>query len=111
MIQVTASTTSPTFSRFHRCLLEKYIQAAESIVTAAVPTISRLIPERTYRGIEFHAAEGGGNGDRMSIYKKTKVKRLISADVDGDYRLAIEISVHGSFDYDPGQMHADREVR
>ena len=54
-------------------LLEKYIQAAESIVTAAVPTISRLVPERTYRGIEFHAADGGGNGDRMSIYKKTKV--------------------------------------
>ena len=38
----------------------------------------------------------------MSIYKKTKVERLITADLDGDYRLAIEISVHGSFDYDPG---------
>ena len=84
-------------------LLEKYLQAADAIVTAAVPTISRLIPERTYRGIEFRAAAGEGNGDRMSIYKKTKVKRLISADVDGDYRLAIEISVHGSFDYDPGK--------
>ncbi len=83
-------------------LLEKYIQAAESIVTAAVPTISRLIPERSYRGIEFHPADGGGNGDRMSIYKKTKVQRLITADLDGDYRLPIEISVHGSFDYDPG---------
>ena len=57
-------------------LLEKYIQAAESIVAAAVPTISRLIPERTYRGIEFRAVEGGGNGDRMSIYKKAKVRRL-----------------------------------
>ena len=38
-------------------LLEKYMQAAESIVTAAVPTVSRLVPERTYRGSEFHAAE------------------------------------------------------
>jgi hypothetical protein len=84
-------------------LLEKYIQAADAIVTAAVPTISRLIPERTYRGIEFRASAGEGNGDRMSVYKKTKVKRLISADVDGDYRLAIEISVHGSFVYDPGK--------
>jgi hypothetical protein len=84
-------------------LLEKYIQAAETIVAAAVPTVSRLIPERTYRGLEFRAAPGGGNGDRMSIYKKAKVKRLISADVDGDYRLAIEISVHGSFVYDPGK--------
>ena len=84
-------------------LLEKYIQAAESIVAAAVPTISRLIPERSYRGVEFRAVEGAGNGDRMSIYKKAKVRRLIIADHDGDYRLVIEIAVHGSFDYDPGR--------
>ncbi len=84
-------------------LLEKYIQAAESIVAAAVPTVARLMPERTYRGVEFRAAEGGGNGDRMSIYKKAKVSRLISADPDGDYRLALELAVHGSFDYDPGR--------
>jgi Protein of unknown function (DUF1592)/Protein of unknown function (DUF1588)/Protein of unknown function (DUF1587)/Protein of unknown function (DUF1585)/Protein of unknown function (DUF1595) len=84
-------------------LLEKYLQAADAIVMAAVPTISRLIPERTYRGIEFRADKGGANGERMSIYNKTKVKRLISADVDGDYRLAIELAVHGSFVYDPGK--------
>ncbi len=83
-------------------LLEKYIQAAESIVAAAVPTVSRLIPERTYRGSEFHAAEGGGNGERMSIYNKAKVRRLVTADTDGDYRLPIELAVHGSFDFDPG---------
>ena len=41
----------------------------------------------------------------MSVYKKTKVGRLITADTDGDYRLPIEISVHGSFDYDPGPLH------
>ena len=84
-------------------LLEKYIQAAESIVAGAVPTVARLIPERTYRGAEFRAVEGSGNGDRMSIYQKTKVRRMIIADVDGDYRLAMEISVHGSFVYDPGR--------
>lgn len=84
-------------------LLEKYIQAAESIVSAAVPTISRLVPERTYRGMEFGAVEGGANGDRMSIYKKAQVKRLITADKDGDYRLAIELAVNGSFDYNPGR--------
>ena len=83
-------------------LLEKYIQAAESIVAAGVPTISKYMPERIYRGIEFRAPEGGGNGEHMSIYKKARVQRLIIADVDGDYHLAIEISVHGSFDYDPG---------
>ena len=39
----------------------------------------------------------------MSVYKKAKVQRLITADSDGDYRLPIETSVHGSFVYDPGR--------
>ena len=70
-------------------LLEKYMQAAESIVAAAVPTVSRLVAERTYRGTEFRSAvAGAGNGDRMSAYKKAKVSRLYSADADGDYRFA-----------------------
>ena len=84
-------------------LLEKYIQAAESIVAAAVPTVSRLIPERSYRGAEFRAVEGTGSGDRMSISNKAKVRRMIIADIDGDYRLAMEVAVHGSFVYDPGR--------
>ena len=84
-------------------LLEKYIQAAEAIVAAGVPTVSKLIPERSYRGIDFRATDGGGNGDRMSVYKKTKVGRLIIVDTDGEYHLAIDVSVHGSFVYDPGR--------
>ena len=84
-------------------LLEKYIQAAESIVAAAVPTVSRLVPERTYRGMEFHAAEGGGSGDRMSFTKKAKVSRLLAVDTEGDYRLGLELTVNGSFDFDPGR--------
>ena len=61
------------------------------------------MPERTYRGSEFHAAEGGGNGDRLSFTKKAKVSRLLSVDTDGDYRLALELTVNGSFDFDPGR--------
>ncbi len=34
-------------------LLEKYFQAAETIVKRAVPRVSKVIPERTYRGVEF----------------------------------------------------------
>ena len=61
-------------------LLEKYMQAAESIVAAAVPTVSRLVPERTYRGVEFRAPDGTGNGDRLTFYKQAKVSRSFSAD-------------------------------
>jgi len=84
-------------------LLEKYMQAAESIVAAAVPTVSRLIPERTYRGVEFRSADGAGNGDRLTFYKKAKVSRLYSADAEGDYRLVLELAVLGAFNFDPGR--------
>ena len=84
-------------------LLEKYMQAAESIVAAAVPTVSRLVPERSYRGTEFRNAAGPGNGDRMSFYKKAKVSRLYSADTEGDYRFALELAVDGAFTFDPGR--------
>jgi hypothetical protein len=84
-------------------LLEKYLQAAESIVAAAVPTVSRLMPERTYRGTEFHPPEGRGNGDRLTFYKKAELSRLVTADPAGEYRINLELAVDGSFEFDPGR--------
>jgi hypothetical protein len=87
-------------------LLEKYMQAAESIVAGAVPTVARLMPERTYRGNEFRNTAGAGGGDRLSFSKKAKVSRLYSADADGDYTLAVDLVVEGAAASDPGQCTA-----
>ncbi len=84
-------------------LLEKYMQAAESIVTAAVPTVSRLVAERSYRGTEFRNVAGAGNGDKLTFYKQAKVSRLYSADHEGDYRFAFDLAVDGAFTFDPGR--------
>ena len=96
-------------------LLEKYMQAAESIVAAAVPTVSRVVPERTYRGTEFRNVAGPGNADRMSFYKKIKVSRLYTVDAEGDYRFVLDLAVDGAFTFDPGRCTAvmkldDREL-
>jgi hypothetical protein len=74
-------------------LLEKYFQAAETIVKTAVPTVSKVIPEHTYRGVEFRGEERGVNGDRMSLTKASKVSRTLSADPLGNYRLTLEAAV------------------
>jgi mono/diheme cytochrome c family protein len=84
-------------------LLEKYMQAAESIIAAAVPTVSKLVAERTYRGTEFRNVAGQGNADRMSAYTNAKVSRLYVADHDGEYRLMLDIAADGAFNYDPGR--------
>ena len=84
-------------------LLEKYMQAAESIVAAAVPTVSKLMPERTYRGSEFHGPDGKGNAERLSFYTSAKMFRSLRIENAGDYRIGLELTVNGAFNFDPGR--------
>ncbi len=87
-------------------LMEKYMQAAETIVAAAVPRVSRMFPETTVRGSEFRRAEGRGTGERMSFYETGRVSRAFQAAKPGDYRIALEVEVLGQFDFDPGRCVA-----
>src|SRR3954467_7586098 len=71
-------------------LLEKYMQAAEAIVAAAVPTVARVVapppfprapgavPWRSIPGSEFKAADGA-TGERMSLYKPATVSKNFTA--------------------------------
>src|SRR5262249_46973934 len=82
-------------------LLEKYFQAAETIVAAAVPTASTSIPERTYRGVELRGAERSQNGDRLALSRHAMVSRALNVGVAGTYRLALELAVQGDSRPDP----------
>jgi mono/diheme cytochrome c family protein len=84
-------------------LLEKYMQAAEAIVRAAVPTVTRLVPERTFRGSELHGEKSSDNGERLTFYKAAKVGRSVNIDPAGDYELAADVAVNGAFEFDPGK--------
>ena len=84
-------------------LLEKYAQAAETIVTKAVPTVSKLVRETSLVGRQFRDENGGGNGDRLSFYKEAKLAHAFSADKAGNYKIALELIVQGAFDFDPGR--------
>jgi Protein of unknown function (DUF1592)/Protein of unknown function (DUF1588)/Protein of unknown function (DUF1587)/Protein of unknown function (DUF1585)/Protein of unknown function (DUF1595) len=83
-------------------LLEKYFQAAETIVKSAVPRVSKLIPERTYRGGEFRGEERGLNGDRLDFSRPASVSRTFGAEHPGNYRLALELAVQDNSRPDPG---------
>lgn len=84
-------------------LLEKYFQAAETIVKTAVPTSSRVIPERHYRGVEFRGAEKGQTGDRLPFAKPAKIGRIYLDDDPGDYRIQLELAVKTPYTLDPGK--------
>lgn len=96
-------------------LLEKYIQAAEKIVTAAVPRVSRAPAESAYTGSDFARTEGKGTGDRLSFYQAATVARSFEAPYDGSYRFLFDLEVLGQFDFDPGRCRVvlkadDREI-
>ncbi len=93
-----ALTTSPL-------LLEKYMQAAETIVAKAVPLQSRITPKRRIVPGEFK-----GNDDDnelpLSLYDAHDLKTEVYIKTPGTYRVVLEATVKGSFIFDPGRAEA-----
>lgn len=87
-------------------LLEKYVQAAETIVKDAVPTAALVKPERQVAGTEFRSADGSQNGDRISFYDAAVLTSSIQAEHAGDYEVVFEVHVDGEFAFDPGRCKA-----
>ncbi len=84
-------------------LLEKYLQAAETIVARAVPMIARVLPSVEIAGKQFKGTEGSTNGELMTFYKTANVSHTQKAAHAGDYRLVVDFSVKGAFDFDPAR--------
>ncbi len=95
-------TTSPL-------LLEKYMQAAETITARAIPLTDLVIPRREVDEDAFR-----GEGDRqknrsemvMPVYEAADVRAEIKITQPGTYRIALNASIVGSFAYDPGKARA-----
>ncbi|MEX2142131.1 MAG: DUF1592 domain-containing protein [Pirellulales bacterium] len=83
-------------------LLEKYLQAAETIVTEAVPTVSKLVREQTLAGRDFRDAEGQ-RFEQLTFYEEALVAKTFEAPQSGDYRIHARLFVRGAFDFDPGR--------
>ncbi len=94
-------------------LLEKYLDAAETIVKQAVPTVSSVVASTTYNGNDFHGPTG--NGQKMSFYESATVARRFEVETAGSYRIALDLNVRGGFVHDPGRCKVvfragDREL-
>jgi hypothetical protein len=95
-------------------LLEKYMQAAETIVSAAVPRVGRVVMEKSIAGNAWRHPEAKQKekekGDRFSFYDETKLSRKFQAEHAGTYRLVLEFEVLGQFDFDPGRCRVVLKV-
>ena len=86
-------------------LLEKYLQAATTIVQEAVPTVCKVMPVQRFTGKDFKSESEADetDGSKMSYKEERTVSKTIQIADTGTYRLKVQVMVHGSFDFDPSQ--------
>ena len=80
-------------------LLEKYVMAANEIITDAVPAVPKVVREQVVGGKQF---QGNGDGEsagrrgglRLSYYKPAAVSNTFKADISGKYQLAVALMVN-----------------
>lgn len=84
-------------------LLEKYLQAAQTIVAEAVPETSRIEPVVVIDGSDFKQKGRKSSGRAMSFYEHAKVRYRIEVPHDGDFLVDIVAEIDGTFDFDPGR--------
>jgi hypothetical protein len=82
-------------------LLEKYFEAAQKIVVDAVPTVGRVISEKSVPGKQFKGGEV--NGEQISFYNSAAVTNTTKLDKEGDYKVTLDLNVRGAFNFDPGR--------
>ena len=111
-------------------LLEKYMQAAETIVSQAVPMVGYVVRETEVLGSSFREADkddenlperererersargrGGRGAQPISFYRKAVISHTHKVERPGSYRLTVNMTVNGAFDFDPGRARVTFKV-
>ncbi|MEW6156907.1 MAG: DUF1592 domain-containing protein [Verrucomicrobiota bacterium] len=88
-------------------LLEKYLAAARTIVTQAVPGVSGVPAERVIAGRNFegeigpasrtNTTSGSGKALALSFYERTLVTNRVRVEHAGQYQLRLDFSVNERF--------------
>jgi hypothetical protein len=81
---------------FSPLLAEKYIAAARNIVTAAVPTVGKVMPVKDLPADPPKNTLGFSKGGKLAY--RFQVGKA------GDYRVVAEAEIRGSFEFDPSRV-------
>lgn len=84
-------------------LIEKYFQAAKSIVEETVPKSTWIMASASFKGKEFLSSDGSKNGTIMRHEQPLTVQKTFEIKHPGEYRIAVRKKLHGSFDFHPGR--------
>ncbi|WP_367873425.1 DUF1592 domain-containing protein [Luteolibacter sp. Populi] len=87
-------------------LLEKYLQAAETIVAKGLPLENRVTAQRNYPAGMFRGQGERGENDweyQLSLYDPADLTAQLEIKTPGTYRVILNATARGSFSYDPGR--------
>jgi len=91
-------------------LMEKYLEAARTIVEQAVPTQSRVVGRQEVPGKSISSDDQQQHADRLTFYKPAKVGTALPVKEPGEYRVILEARINGDFDFDPGRCRVEWRV-
>lgn len=93
-------------------LLEKYLQAATTIVEEAVPTVCKVMPVQQFTGEHFksESADDDSDGSKMSYKEERTVTKSVQIKDEGKYLIRVQVMLHGSFDFDASQCRVQLQL-
>jgi hypothetical protein len=95
-------------------LLEKYLQAADTVVTRAVPQSSLVTPVVTAAAADFTSSPDGAAGPPpgrpLGFTEAATVAHVFNAPGDAKYQLVINLVVRGPFNFDPARCQMEIKI-
>ena len=88
-------------------LMEKYMQAAETITAAAVPRVNRVVQSITLGGFKKST---GKTPEKFNFYDAASLTNSYKTEHAGKFRILLDLEVQGQFDFDPGRCEVVLKV-
>ncbi len=88
---------------FSPLLMEKYLQAARTVVEEAVPTVTKVVPRQVLEGRDFRGEASEVTGRSLNGKQSARVRGSLSVDRAGTYAVQVNVKLHGSFEFDPAR--------
>jgi hypothetical protein len=90
-------------------LMEKYMQAAETIVAGAVPRVNRVVAEKTLGGNSF-SGKKSKTAEKLSFQQEASLTNHFRVAQPGDYTLTLDLEVRGPFESDAAKCEASLTI-
>jgi hypothetical protein len=86
-------------------LMEKYVAAAQAVITEAVPTAPRMPSQQVVKGTAFDGSNARLKAEKRQLLfsEPANLSTTLRSDLAGSYRVKLDLEVNGTYEPDPGR--------